>query len=55
LPLHQAMFVEPNPACPKYGLSLLGLASEHCRIPVVPLQESTKARIRRVMEELELI
>ncbi|WP_445401260.1 4-hydroxy-tetrahydrodipicolinate synthase [Zobellella sp. An-6] len=55
LPLHQAMFAEPNPACPKYGLSLLGLASEACRIPVVPLQDSTKARIRRVMEELELI
>lgn len=55
LPLHQAMFAEPNPAGPKYGLSLLGLASEDCRIPVVPLQDSTKARIRQVMEELELI
>ncbi|WP_458735759.1 4-hydroxy-tetrahydrodipicolinate synthase [Zobellella taiwanensis] len=55
LPLHQAMFAEPNPACPKYGLSLLGLASEHCRIPVVPLQEGTKARIRAAMEALELI
>ncbi|OYD24634.1 4-hydroxy-tetrahydrodipicolinate synthase [Oceanimonas baumannii] len=55
LPLHQVLFAEPNPACPKYALSLLGMASEHCRVPVVPLQQDTKARIRRVMEELELI
>ncbi|MDV2856757.1 4-hydroxy-tetrahydrodipicolinate synthase [Oceanimonas sp. CAM02] len=55
MPLHQVLFAEPNPAGPKYALSLLGKASEHCRVPVVPLQQDTKARIRRVMEELELI
>lgn len=55
IPLHQAMFIEPNPAGPKYALSLLGLAKEDCRIPVVPLQESTKVRIRQVMEDLGLI
>ncbi|ART82911.1 4-hydroxy-tetrahydrodipicolinate synthase [Oceanisphaera profunda] len=55
LPLHQVLFLEPNPAGPKYALSLLGLASEHCRIPVVPLQESSKIAIRRVMTELGLI
>ncbi|MGO5000017.1 4-hydroxy-tetrahydrodipicolinate synthase [Oceanisphaera sp. W20_SRM_FM3] len=55
LPLHQVLFLEPNPAGPKYALSLLGLASEFCRIPVVPLQESSKAEIRRVMTELGLI
>lgn len=55
IPLHQAMFIEPNPAGPKYALSLLGMAKEDCRIPVVPLQESTKARIREVMENLQLI
>ncbi len=55
MPLHQVLFAEPNPAGPKYALSLLGKASEHCRVPVVPLQQDTKTRIRRVMEELELI
>ena len=49
------MFIEPNPAGPKYALSLLGMAKEDCRIPVVPLQESTKARIREAMENLQLI
>lgn len=55
IPLHQAMFIEPNPAGPKYALSLLGMAKEDCRIPVVPLQDSTKARIREAMENLQLI
>lgn len=53
--LHNALFIEPNPAGPKYALSLLGLCSEECRLPIVPLQESTKATIRMIMEELELI
>ncbi|GAA3546174.1 4-hydroxy-tetrahydrodipicolinate synthase [Zobellella aerophila] len=55
LPLHQAMFAEPNPAGAKYGLSLLGLASDACRVPILELQDSTKARIRQVMEQLDLI
>ena len=53
--LHNALFIEPNPAGPKYALSLLGLCSEECRLPIVPLQESTKATIRQVMQDLELI
>lgn len=53
--LHNALFIEPNPAGPKYAMSLLGLCSEECRLPMVPLQDSTKATIRRIMEELELI
>lgn len=53
--LHNALFIEPNPAGPKYALSLLSLCTEECRLPIVPLQDSTKATIRRIMEELELI
>lgn len=55
IPLHQAMFAEPSPAGAKYAASLLGLCTETCRIPVMPLSEATKARIRSVMEQLELI
>ena len=53
--LHNALFIEPNPTGPKYAMSLLGLCTEECRLPMVPLQDSTKATIRRIMEELELI
>ncbi|MCB5161356.1 4-hydroxy-tetrahydrodipicolinate synthase [Marinomonas algarum] len=53
--LHNALFLEPNPAGPKYAMSLLGLCTEECRLPMVPLQDSTKATIRNIMEELGLI
>ncbi|MEL0637047.1 4-hydroxy-tetrahydrodipicolinate synthase [Marinomonas sp. TI.3.20] len=53
--LHCALFLEPNPAGPKYAMSLLGFCSEECRLPIVPLQDSSKATIRQAMIELELI
>ncbi len=55
IPLHQVMFAEPSPAGAKYAASLLGLCTEQCRIPVMPLSESTKQRIRSAMEQLQLI
>ncbi len=55
IPLHQAMFAEPSPAGAKYAASLLGLCTEQCRIPVMPLSDATKQRIRGVMEQLQLI
>ena len=55
IPLHQAMFAEPSPAGAKYAASLLGLCTEQCRIPVMPLSDATKQRIRSVMEQLQLI
>ncbi len=55
IPLHQTMFLEPSPAGAKYAASLLGLCTEECRVPVMPLSEPTKARIRAAMEQLELI
>ena len=45
-PLHGALFAEPNPAGAKYGASLLGLCTEECRLPMVPLADATKALIR---------
>lgn len=55
IPLHQAMFAEPSPAGAKYAASLLGLCTEACRVPVMPLSEATKLRIRSAMEQLALI
>ena len=55
IPLHQVMFAEPSPAGAKYAASLLGLCSEECRVPVMPLSPATKERIRAAMERLELI
>ena len=55
IPLHQVMFAEPSPAGAKYAASLLGLCTEECRVPVLPLSSATKERIRAAMERLELI
>ncbi|TXH68462.1 MAG: 4-hydroxy-tetrahydrodipicolinate synthase [Thiothrix sp.] len=55
VPLHQALFREPNPSGPKYAASLLGLCSEEVRLPLVPLTEATKLEIRQCLERLELL
>lgn len=55
IPLHQVMFAEPSPAGAKYAASLLGLCTEECRVPVMPLSAATKERIRSAMTQLELI
>ena len=53
--LHGLMFKEPSPAGAKYAASLLGLCTEECRLPIIPLTDDTKAQIKAAMQELELI
>jgi 4-hydroxy-tetrahydrodipicolinate synthase len=48
-PLHAALFFEPNPAGPKYALSVLGRMSEAVRLPMVSLTEPTRVAIREAM------
>ena len=55
MPLHEALFCETSPAPVKYAASLLGLCSEDCRLPLAPLTETSKARIRGVMTQVGLI
>ena len=55
MPLHQALFAEPSPAGVKYAASLLGLCSEYCRLPIVPLSDGAKLTIRNAMSRLDLI
>lgn len=55
VPLHQALFREPNPSGSKYAASLLGLCSEELRLPLLPLSEPVKTEIRQCLERLELI
>ena len=55
IPLHQVMFAEPSPAGAKYAMSLLNKCQPDCRLPVTELSETTKTRIKNVMQSLELI
>jgi 4-hydroxy-tetrahydrodipicolinate synthase len=55
LPLMEANFVESSPGPVKAALALLGLIEEHYRLPLVPVQEQTRARLRVVLSELGLL
>ena len=53
--LHGLMFKEPSPAGAKYAASLLGLCTPECRLPIMPLSEGTKEKIKQALVTLELI
>ncbi len=55
LPLHDALFLESNPAPVKYAASLLGRAGEFCRLPLAPLRDETRAAVRAAMQEVGLL
>lgn len=55
MPLHQALFVEPNPQGPKYALSLLGKVGNNLRLPMVPVTEPTQKTIEAAMRHAGLI
>jgi 4-hydroxy-tetrahydrodipicolinate synthase len=55
LPLHCALFREPNPCPSKYALSLLGYCSDEVRTPLVTLTDETKAEVRAAMEHAGLL
>ncbi len=49
LPVHDAMFAESSPGPVKYAQSLLGYGTGHCRLPLAPIADSTKAQVRAAM------
>jgi 4-hydroxy-tetrahydrodipicolinate synthase len=55
MPLHEAIFLEPGVAGAKYGLSLLGLASDEVRSPLTTLTDTTRAAMRAAMVHAGLI
>ena len=55
MPLHQALFIEPNPTGVKYALSVLGKISDDVRLPLVKVSEPTRTAIRSAMVHAGLI
>ncbi|HEX2135089.1 MAG TPA: 4-hydroxy-tetrahydrodipicolinate synthase, partial [Microvirga sp.] len=55
MPLHTALFVETNPSPAKYALSVLGRMSEEVRLPLVPVAEATRQKVRSAMAHAGLI
>jgi 4-hydroxy-tetrahydrodipicolinate synthase len=48
-PLHAALFLEPNPAGPKYALSVLGKLVDEVRSPILPATEAAQGPIKAAM------
>ncbi|HQT77386.1 MAG: 4-hydroxy-tetrahydrodipicolinate synthase [Rhodospirillales bacterium 20-64-7] len=55
VPLHDALFAETSPGPVKYAASLLGKTSERCRLPLAPLMEPTRARVKAAMTGVGLL
>ncbi len=55
LPLMEANFWESSPAPVKAAMTMMGLLEENLRLPLVPVHDATRARLRPVLEELGLM
>ena len=53
--LHKALFIESSPGPVKFAASLLGLCNEDVRLPLAPIQKSSKEIIKKAMVEIGLI
>ncbi len=54
-PLHLAAFLEAGVTGAKYGLSHLGRMNEEVRLPLVPMVEANKAKLRAAMVHAGLV
>lgn len=55
LPLMEVNFIESSPGPVKAALAMMGLADENLRLPLVPVTEKTRARVREVLSEVGLL
>ncbi|HEU4836650.1 MAG TPA: 4-hydroxy-tetrahydrodipicolinate synthase [Pyrinomonadaceae bacterium] len=55
LPLMEGNFIESSPGPVKAGLALMGLIEENLRLPLVPVQEKTRNRMREILTEVGLL
>ncbi len=55
MPLHRALFLEPNPTGAKYALSVLGRLANEVRLPLVPIGPATSKEIEAAMAHAGLI
>jgi 4-hydroxy-tetrahydrodipicolinate synthase len=55
LPLMENNFIESSPGPVKAVMAMMGLLEENFRLPLVPITEKSRARLREVVAELGLI
>ena len=55
LPLMEVNFIESSPGPVKAAMAIMGLLEENFRLPMVPITEKSRERVREVIAELGLI
>ncbi|EHM01059.1 dihydrodipicolinate synthase [Acetobacteraceae bacterium AT-5844] len=55
VPVHDAMFCETSPGPVKYAASLLAKSTAFCRLPMAPVADSTRARVKAAMVSAGLL
>ncbi len=55
LPLMEGNFIESSPGPVKAVMAMMGLLDENFRLPLVPVQEKTRARLREIVLELGVL
>lgn len=55
LPLMEVNFIESSPGPVKAAMAMMGLLEEAFRLPLVPVEEKSRARVREVLLELGLL
>lgn len=53
--LHADLFCEANPGPVKYAASLLGKCSEEVRLPLVPIAEASRGRVKQGLRHADLL
>src|ERR1043166_6955409 len=55
LPLMEVNFIESSPGPVKAAMAMMGLLEENFRLPLVPITEKSRARVREVLSELGVL
>jgi 4-hydroxy-tetrahydrodipicolinate synthase len=55
LPLVRALFLETNPIPVKAALSMMGYCRDELRLPLVPMSDGPRAKLRAVMQQFGLL
>jgi 4-hydroxy-tetrahydrodipicolinate synthase len=55
LPLLEANFIESSPGPVKAAMAMMDLIEENFRLPLVPIQEKSRARLREVLVEVGVL
>jgi len=55
LPLMEVNFIESSPGPVKAAMAMMGLLEEQFRLPLVPVKDASRARVREVLNGLSLL